>query len=160
MTIGSIVSEANIVCSDGLLQEAEDRTNIEIAFRQVSQLKENGSNGFSFFFAGLLTKAYKAGVQIKIKIVVLISGDKKEKDATCKLKSDVSPSEGRQIQGDFDCEVTVESDEYKSINFTNPESTNNPEISGISEEEETQINPLSKDKEVEILKKHKSKMLH
>ena len=44
--------------------------------------------------------------------------------------------------------------------ITNPESTNNPEISGISEEEETQINPLSKDKEVEILKKHKSKMLH
>jgi hypothetical protein len=156
LTIGSIVSEANIVCSDGLLQEAEDRTNIEVAFRQVSQLKENGSNGFSFFFAGLLTKAYKAGVQIKIKIVVLISGDKKEKDATCKLKSDVSPSEGRQIQGDFDCEVTVESDEYKNINFNNPESislsTNNPEISGVSEQEDAQLSPLSTDKAIEETK--------
>ena len=109
MTIGSIVSEVNITCSEGLLQEAKDRTNIEVAFRQVSQLKENGSNGFLFFFGGLLTKAYKAGDQLKIKIVVLIYADKKEKDSTFKLKSDVSPSEGRQIQGDFDCEFTVES---------------------------------------------------
>jgi len=89
-----IASKENITCSDGLLQEAEERTNINVAFRQISKLKDNGSNGFSFFFSGLITKAYKAGVELKIKIVFLISGDKKEKDATCKLRSDVSPSEG------------------------------------------------------------------
>jgi hypothetical protein len=156
LTIGSIVSEVNITCSEGLLQEAKGRINIEVTFRQVSQLKENGSNGFLFFFAGLLTKAYKAGDQLKIKIVVLINADKMEKDSTFKLKSDVSPSEGRQIQGDFDCEVTVESDEYKNINFTNPKSisisTNNPEVSGVADQEDTQLSPLSTDKAIEETK--------
>ena len=121
LTIRGIDSEENIVCSEGLLQEAEERTNINVAFRQISKLKDNGSNGFSFFFAGLVTKAYKAGVELEIKIVVLISGDKKEKDVTCKLRSNVSPSEGNQIQRDFYCETTVESDEYKNIDFTDPE---------------------------------------
>ena len=36
--------------------------------------------------------------------------------------------------------------------ITSPESTNNPEISGISEEEETQLSPLSKDKKIEETK--------
>jgi len=156
LTISSIVSEDNITCSDGLLQESEQRTNINVAFRQVSKLKENGSNGFSFFFAGLLTKAYKAGYVLKIKIVVIIGDGKKEKDAECTLKSDVSPSDGSQIQGDFDCQATVESDEYKNIDFTDPEtisiSTNNPEVSGVSSQEDTQLSPLSTDKEIEETK--------
>ena len=156
LTIGGIASEENITCSDGLLKEAEERTNIDVAFRQISKLKDNGSNGFSFFFAGLVTKAYKAGVELKIKIVVLINGDKKEKDVTCKLRSDVSPSEGTQIQGDFDCEATVESDEYKNIDFTDPEaisiSNSNPEVSGVSEQEDTQLSPLSTDKAIEETK--------
>ena len=79
LTIESIVSEGNIICSDGLLQEAEERTNLDVALRQVSQLKENGNNGFSFFLAALLTKAYAAGAELKINIVVIIGGDKKEK---------------------------------------------------------------------------------
>jgi len=97
LTIRGIAFEENFTYSDGLLQEVEERTNINVAFRQISKLKDNGSNGFSFFFAGFVTKAYKTGVELKIKIVVLISGDKKEKDATCKLRSDLSPSEGSQI---------------------------------------------------------------
>ena len=133
-----------------------DPTNIDISFRQVSKFKQNGRNGFSFFLAGLLTKAYSAGVEIKIKIIVLIKGEKKEKDAACKLKSNVSPSDGRQIQGDFDCEATVESDEYSNINFTNPESiivsNNNPEISGVSEQENTVLSPISTDIAIEETK--------
>ena len=46
LTIRGIASEENITCSDGLLQEAEERTNINVAFRQISKLKDNGSNGF------------------------------------------------------------------------------------------------------------------
>ena len=80
LTIGSIVSEDNITCSDGLLQEAEERTNINIAFRQVSKFRENGSNGFSFFFAGLVTQEYKAGYETNIKMAVLIDDSKKEKE--------------------------------------------------------------------------------
>jgi len=91
LTIRGIASKENITCSDCFLQEAEEKTNINVAFRQISKLKDNGSNRFSFFFSGLITKAYKAGVELKIKIVFIISGDKKEKDATCKLRSNVSP---------------------------------------------------------------------
>ena len=152
LTIGSIVSEDNITCSDGLLQEAEERTNINIAFRQVSKFRENGSNGFSFFFAGLVTEEYKAGYERNIKMAVLIDDSQKEKDATCKLRSDVSPSAGRQIQGDFDCQTTIESYEYSRIDFTDPEtisiSTNNPEVSGVSEQEDTKLSPLSTDIEI------------
>ena len=79
LAIRGIASEENINCSEGLLQEAEERININVAFRQISKLKDNGNNGFSFFFAGLVTKAYKAGVELKIKIVVLISVIKKKK---------------------------------------------------------------------------------
>jgi len=156
LAIRDIAFEENFTCSDGLLQEAEERTNINVAFRQISKLKDNGSNGFSFFFAGLATKAYKAGVELKIIIVVLISVDKKEKGATYKLRSDASPSEGSQIQGDFDCEATVESDEYKNIDFTDPEaisiSTSNPEVSGVSKQEDTQLSLLSTDKAIEETK--------
>jgi len=155
LTIRGIASKENITCSDGLLQEAEERKNINVALRQISKLKDNGSNGFSFFFSGLVTKAYKAGVELKIKIVFLISGDKKEKDATCKLGGNLS-CEGSQTQGDFDCEDTFESDEYKNIDFTDPEAisilNSNPEVSGVSESENTQLSPLSIDKAIEETK--------
>ena len=85
----------------------------------------------------------------------------KRKNATCKLKSAVSPNDGSQVQGDFDCETKVESDEYKNINFTDPESisisSNNPEISGVSENEDTQLSPLSTDKAIEETKEAKEK---
>ncbi len=34
LTIGGITPEENITFSDGLLQEAEERTNINVAFRK------------------------------------------------------------------------------------------------------------------------------
>ena len=77
---------------------------------------------------------------------------KKKKNATCRLRSDVSPSAGSQIQGDFDCQTTIESYEYSRIDFTDPEtisiSTNNPEVSGVSEQEDTKLSPLSTDIEI------------
>ena len=82
-----------------------------------------------------------------MKIIVIIDGKKREKDAICKLENNAK--EGEQIKDNFKCEVILEQDEYSKIDFKNTESIKispeNEEISGITELEEYQISPLATD---------------
>ena len=137
LNLGSFSSEKGISCLNGILSEAEKKIKNPIAFRQVSHLENNGINGFSFLFVPLISQPIQVNSVI-MKIIVIIDGKKKEKDAICKL-----------VKTNFKCEVTLESEEFSKIDFKNVESIKispeNEEISGISDLEEYQISPLATD---------------
>ena len=116
--------------------ESEEKAKVTISFRQVSHFKENGNNGFSFYLASLVTQTLDSGYSITIKIYILINKVKKEKTANCVLQSRVSLDSGSKAQGDFNCEIELEEQEYKQINFTDTQSitvsSENTVISGVS----------------------------
>ena len=89
--LGSIGSKEGITCTNGLLLEAEKRTKINISFRQVSHFVKNENNGFSFFFAALVTQKLKKGFSMDIKTVILVKDVKKEKIGKCILQNETSP---------------------------------------------------------------------
>ena len=138
-----------ITCSNGLLKEANKRTEINISFRQVSHFAKNENNGFSFFFAALVTQKLTIGFSIDIKVVILVKDVKKEKVGKCSLQSDVSPNDEEQVQGDFKCEVILEKSEYENINFTDSESVkispDNDVIGGISDLDKQEASPIATD---------------
>ena len=82
-----------------------------------------------------------------MKIIVLIDGKKKQKDAICKFEGDIK--EGPKTKGNFKCEVILEKEEYLKIDFKDVESIKispeNEEISGISDLENNQTSPLATD---------------
>ena len=146
--LGSFSSEKKITCLNGLLLEKQKKKDIKISFRQVSHLKHNGKNGFEFIFISLISDK-KPVEPIKMKVLVLIDGKKKEKEAICTLQNNVDPKQGEQVQGDFKCEVIVEEEEYPKIDFYKVEtiqiSPENEEISGISELDNNQTSPYATD---------------
>ena len=89
------------------------------------------------------------GYSINVKMNVIIKGEKSEKETKCILRNDVKVEEGSQAQGDFDCEGTLEEDEYKLIDFKNAGnltiSTNNEEVLGVSDLDQEQASPLATD---------------
>ena len=148
LNLGSFSLGKKITCTNGLLKEKVKKKDINIAFRQVSHLKPNGKDGFSFIFVSFISNK-KPVEPIKMKIIVLIDGHKNEKEAKCTLMNNVEPKDGKQVQGNFQCEIVVENEEYPKIDFTNVESIKispeNDEISGISELDNNQTSPLATD---------------
>ena len=162
LNIGGISSEETISCINGLLTEAEKKTDINISFRQVSHLKFNGINAFSFFLIALFSKNMDPGSTITLKIIVLVNGIKKEKNVQCTLRNNVVVSRGIPSQGIFDCEKIFEKDEeeeYKGINFNDAESikisSNNSDIGGI-DEVEGNLSPLATDEAINKTKARKN----
>ena len=147
LNIGSIAPEENLTCLNGHLKEVEERIKRPVSFRQISHLKPNGKNGFSFFLATLLTQRMTKGYSINVKMIVIIKGEKAEKETKCILRDNVEVEEGSQAQGDFDCEGTLEEDEYKEIDFEDSGnvtiSTNNEEVLGVSDLDQEQASPLA-----------------
>ena len=146
MSLGSFSTEKKISCLNGILSEAEKKIKTPIAFRQVSHLEKNGVNGFSFLFVPLISQPIQVDSVI-MKIIVLIDGKKKQKDAICKFEGDIK--EGPKTKGNFKCEVILEKEEYLKIDFKDVESIKispeNEEISGISDLENNQTSPLATD---------------
>ena len=149
INIRSFAPEEELNCLNGHLKEVEERIKKPVSFRQISHLKPNGKNGFSFFLATLLTQGMTKGYSINVKMIVIIKGEKVEKVTKCILREDVEVEEGSQSQGDFDCEGTLEEDEYKEIDFKDPGnliiSTNNEEVLGASDLDKEQASPLATD---------------
>ena len=147
LNIGSIAPEENLTCLNGHLKEVEERIKRPVSFRQISHLKPNGINGFSFFLATLLTQGMTKGNQINVKMIVIIKGEKAEKETKCILRDNVEVEKGSQAQGDFDCEGTLEEEEYKGIDFEDSGnvtiSTNNEEVLGVSDLDQEQASPLA-----------------
>ena len=150
LNLRSFSIEKKITCTNGLLQKVKNKNSNIIAFRQVSHLNKNGKDGFSFIFISLISE--KPVEPIKMKIIVIINGQKKEKVANCTFinnNNNTESNDGKQVQGDFKCDVIVDNGEYTNINFTNVESIkispDNEQISGISELDNNQTSPLATD---------------
>ena len=153
LNLGSISTNEVLDCQNGLEKEAEEKSELHVSFRQVSHLVDNNKNGFSFYFASFISDEIKKGQNIIMKMVLLINNIKTEKNAICVLQNDVSPKSGEKVQGDFNCEVTLENDEYKNINFSDPNAINvspdNYEISGCSELDKEESSPKATDNAIE-----------
>ena len=161
LNIGGISSKETISCKNGLLTEAEKKVDVNISFRQVSHLKFNGKNAFSFFLIALSSKNMPPGSTLTLKIIVLVNGIKKEKDVKCTLRNNIVVSGRIPSQGIFDCEKIFEKDEeeeYKGIKFNDAQSikisSNNSEIGGI-DEVEGNLSPLATDEAINKTKARK-----
>ena len=64
INIRSFAPEEELNCLNGHLKEVEERIKKPVSFRQISHLKPNGKNGFSFFLATLLTQGMTKGYSI------------------------------------------------------------------------------------------------
>ena len=157
-----INEDANITCDNGLLTEADKKLNRTISLRQVSHLEIDESNKkFKFFLASLFPKnKISKDIILLLKIFVIIDGKKKEKTANCTLNKDVDIGDTQQQQGDFNCEVRLTEDEFKKINFADPESIIispfNDEINGVSDLNNTDLSPVYTDIEINKTKEDKN----
>ena len=149
----------NIQCSNGLALEAEEKLNVPVSFRQVSNFTPNEENdGFSFYLAGLTTKPMTQGDTIVLNIVVIINDAKVEKTATCTLQNDPKPGE----QGDFQCvSEDIPKEEFNQIDLNDPNSISispsNDQVTGTNDIDEDQSSPISTDNNIEKTKELKIK---
>ena len=137
----------NMTCSNGLKLQAEEKLNVDVSFRQVSHPQKT-DNGLSFFFAGFANSELKTTTPIQINVIVVIGGNNVEKVAECKLRENVKPTEGEQTQGDFDCNVPLESGEdAKPESLTISE--NNDNIGGCSDLSAEEASPSLTEEAIE-----------
>ena len=137
----------NMTCSNGLKLQAEEKLNVDVSFRQVSHPQKT-DNGLSFFFAGFANSELKTTTPIQINVIVVIGGNNVEKVAECKLRENVKPTEGEQTQGDFDCNVPLESGEdAKPESLTISEKNDN--IGGCSDLSAEEASPSLTEEAIE-----------
>ncbi len=137
----------NMACSNGLKLQAEEKLNVDVSFRQVSHPQKT-DNGLSFFFAGFANSELKTTTPIQINVIVVIGGNNVEKVAECKLRENVKPTEGEQTQGDFDCNVPLESGEdAKPESLTISEKNDN--IGGCSDLSAEEASPSLTEEAIE-----------
>ena len=155
--LGSFMSEEQITCANAIYKESTKKSSITISFRQVSHF-EKKSNGFSFYFTSLLSKEYKKGYNLDLKMDVEIKGKYTEKIANCILEKDAYPAAGSLVQGNFLCSVNLSPSEYSNTNFTTIRvSQANDKIVGISNLNEITENPYKTDLAIKEIKEKKAK---
>ena len=133
----------DIQCRNGILQEVEEKVDVDISFRQVSTIQKI-SKGFTFFFAAFVNNQLQANAEITMKVILLLSNTTEiEKNATCVLRETVSPSNGNPIQGDFDCSVSLTDEEDNSVgsNYELTVSPDNDDIGGCADLTEQEKSP-------------------
>ena len=149
-------TENEVTCKDRLYEESTIRKNNTISFRQTSHLTQI-ENGFEFYLITLMRKAFKKEYQIYILINININKIKEEKEALCILENDVSPNNGNISQGNFKCTVNLKNDEYKNADFkTISISSNNFNISGVTDLDDILSNPYRTDELIKEVKDKKS----
>ena len=157
LLLGSFMSEEQITCANAIYKESTEKSSITISFRQVSHF-EKKSNGFSFYFTSLLSKEYKKGYNLDLKMDVEIKGKYTEKIANCILEKDAYPAAGSLVQGNFLCSVNLSPSEYSNTNFTTIKvSQANDKIGGISNLNEITENPYKTDLAIKEIKEKKAK---
>ena len=124
----------NTNCGNGLQIQAVDKVEVSISFRQVSHI-ERTANGLTFFFAAFANSDIPANTEIPMNVIV---DQTIERQATCRIREAVTYTPGSLIQADFDCTLTLESNDNVDPN-TLYVSLNNDNIGGISDlsDEET-----------------------
>ena len=147
----SIITEEKISCSNALLQESLSKQNSTLSFRQVSHF-QNNNDGFSFVFIGLSSKKLDKGSTISININ--INNESEDREITCTLENDVEP-DNNQIQANYLCSVNKNTNDYwNSLNYQSisVSISQNNNIGGVSELDETSANPAKTDEEIQRIK--------
>ena len=139
------VIQDSMSCANGLKVQAEEKTNVAVSFRQVCKIEEKPS-GFSFFFFALVNKNLPQSYVLEINIIVMIGGSPVEKVAKCTLKEAVTVT-GSPVQGDFECEVALESGEKAETKDLSL-SPNNGNIGGCAELTPEELSPSATDEAI------------
>ena len=139
------VIQVSMSCANGLKVQAEEKTNVAVSFRQVCKIEEKPS-GFSFFFFALVNKNLPQSYVLEINIIVMIGGSPVEKVAKCTLKEAVTVT-GSPVQGDFECEVALESGEKAETKDLSL-SPNNGNIGGCAELTPEELSPSATDEAI------------
>ena len=132
-------------CANGLKVQAEEKTNVAVSFRQVCKIEEKPS-GFSFFFFAFVNKNLPQSYVLEINVIVMIGGSPVEKVAKCTLKEAVTVT-GSPVQGDFECEVALESGEKAETKDLSL-SPNNGNIGGCAELTPEELSPSATDEAI------------
>ena len=157
LLLGSFMPEDQVTCANAIYKESTEKSSITVSFRQVSHF-EKKSNGFSFYFTSLLSKEYKKGYNLILKMDVEINGKYTEKNANCILNDDAYPAAGAVVQGNFLCSVDLSPSEYTNTNFTTIRvSQANDKIGGISDLDKITENPYKTDLAIKEIKEKRAK---
>ena len=157
LLLGSFMPEDQVTCANAIYKESTEKSSITVSFRQVSHF-EKKSNGFSFYFTSLLSKEYKKGYNLILKMDVEINGKYTEKNANCILNDDAYPAAGAVVQGNFLCSVDLSPSEYTNTNFTTIRvSQANDKIGGISNLDKITENPYKTDLAIKEIKEKRAK---
>ena len=157
LLLGSFMPEDQVTCANAIYKESTEKSSITVSFRQVSHF-EKKSNGFSFYFISLLSKEYKKGYNLILKMDVEINGKYTEKNANCILNDDAYPAAGAVVQGNFLCSVDLSPSEYTNTNFTTIRvSQANDKIGGISNLDKITENPYKTDLAIKEIKEKRAK---
>ena len=157
LLLGSFMPEDQVTCANAIYKESTEKSSITVSFRQVSHF-EKKSNGFSFYFISLLSKEYKKGYNLILKMDVEINGKYTEKNANCILNDDAYPAAGAVVQGNFLCSVDLSPSEYTNTNFTTIRvSQANDKICGISNLDKITENPYKTDLAIKEIKEKRAK---
>ena len=136
------ISESDVICKNGLEIKAEEKTQVDISFRQVSHIELINST-FYFFFAAFVNKNLEASYSIPMNVILDLEGTKEEREATCVLINAVTVT-GEPIQGDFNCSLDSQSSEEIPVeNLTI--STNNEKIGGCDQLTKEEASPKATD---------------
>ena len=148
----SIISDEELTCLNGALQDSFKKEDIPISFRQVSHF-EKSANGFSFYLIILAAEKLEKGKNITINV----NDNEGEKPVNCILEDSVNS----QAQGKFLCSVDkTKNTEWKNTNMNNISisiSPNNDMISGVSDLDETTSNPAKTDEKIAKAKEKSDK---
>ena len=147
----SILTEEKISCSNALLQESLSKQNSTLSFRQVSHF-QNNNDGFSFAFIGLSSEKLDKGSTISININ--INNESEDREIACTLENDVVP-DNNQIQANYLCSVNKNTNDYwNSLNYESisVSMSQNNNVGGISELDETSANPTKTDEVIQKIK--------
>ena len=157
LIIGSFTSSETIKCANAYIQKAESKLSVNIAFRQVSHFQKNDqSSSFSFYLITLISESLNKGYSLNLKMEMKINEAKTEKNAVCILQDNIKPNSGELSQGNFVCTVQLTSSEYSSTNFESVSvSSDNAEINGVNDLDETLSSPMKTDAAIESIKKKK-----
>lgn len=97
-----------------------------------------------------------------MKMLLLLKGIKTEKEAQCILQEDSNLQSEKQVQANFNCEITLENNEYKDLNLSDPYSVtvspDNEAVSGCSELNKEESSPKATDNAIEQSKNENSEL--
>ena len=137
--IGAIESNDNIKCSNGELITVNNKVNVNLSFRQVSQF--NSNRGKTTFVLNTVSSEKVSSGNVKLKAYLINNDSKEEKEITCSFNSLDEISNAKKYQVNFDCAVDGACNDIQLIS--------SEDVTGINSDlEECQKSPKQTDEEI------------